>query len=385
MKDFKIFVTIACVALLFTACNQAGTNSSKIITLDLTKDSDKISLDIADLCENINLVKLETSDKSLISRGAFLVGEKYILVIQKKSILQFSANGKFIGTISKHGKGPGEYTQIDAYDLDNKAYFYYHDFSKNYINRYNLKNSKQCDKIPFKAKGYLSNLIALNDSTLAILPDQFAEYGYRYFFQNHKGKILEGIKKENVPHPGSWAGASSSFIKLSKESILYRASDSDTIYNIKGSAMIAHTTYTIPKPIKKGVISTKTTASPKKINSKWGILTKGVYDITKANNTISMDCKDYSDYFYKKDDKQLKRVENYIIKWLGVEIIPKRIFFTNTNKLVAKLEAFELKMQIEKTLEENKLSKEQRERLQQLNSEISEDDNPILFIGDIKI
>ena len=79
--------------------------------------------------------------------------------MDRDRILLFSADGKYTCTIAQRGKGPGEFNQIDAYDVDdNEQFIYYHDRGKNYINKYTLSSCKHEENIPFTNKGNLSNM-----------------------------------------------------------------------------------------------------------------------------------------------------------------------------------------------------------------------------------
>ena len=104
-------------------------------------------------------------------------------------------------------------------------------------------------------------MVLINDTTLSILPGMFSEYGYLFFNQTLTGQITGGIAKENVPHPGAWAGTAPVFKKSFDNSIMYQPSESDTVFRIDGTKIIPVYSFLVEKPQKSGDVSTGTTAS----------------------------------------------------------------------------------------------------------------------------
>lgn len=199
LPAFSLFAII-----LLNGCQESGKGDilNDIIVIDLAEKYDEVSLKLDDVLDDIKLIRLETTEHSLLSYFSGYVGEKHIIAMDRNRVLLFSADGKYNRTIAKRGKGPGEFTQIDAWDVDdNEQFLYYHDKGKNYINKYNISSCKHEDNIPFANKGDLSNMVSVNDTLLAIVPGMFAGYGYLYFFQSTTGEIITGQKKEPVPHP----------------------------------------------------------------------------------------------------------------------------------------------------------------------------------------
>ena len=103
-------------------------NGSMIPKINVEQiEKEKIIL-FTDWFENIRLVELEASENSLIERvlNAY-VGEEHIIVCTMRSgVLQFTIEGKFVKTLAKRGKGPGEIsdfnTRIFVDEPANKVY-----------------------------------------------------------------------------------------------------------------------------------------------------------------------------------------------------------------------------------------------------------------------
>ena len=82
---------------------------------------DLAPFDLTPFIDSIKYVKLELTDESLIgSIDKIVIFEEliYILDIQTKSLFVFNMDGKFSHKISKIGQGPGEYIQLDFFDID---------------------------------------------------------------------------------------------------------------------------------------------------------------------------------------------------------------------------------------------------------------------------
>lgn len=73
--------------------------------------------------DSIKYVNLETSDSCLIGKITDLViSNEYIFVFDKKrqTIWRFNRDGRFLNKIFRQGNGPGEYTNIEQFEYDEK-------------------------------------------------------------------------------------------------------------------------------------------------------------------------------------------------------------------------------------------------------------------------
>src|SRR5690554_431203 len=91
------------------------------------------TIQVDSLFESIDIIPLETTEKSLISNA-----KKIIIYNDKKIYIQdfinslyvFDINGKFIQKIRKQGQGPKEYIQLAGFDVDNHGNIYILDYHK---------------------------------------------------------------------------------------------------------------------------------------------------------------------------------------------------------------------------------------------------------------
>ena len=117
MKNLIIIL----LGMFIISCGSSRNAHADII--QMPKNVDKIMV-MNDLFDNFEFIPLETSEQSLfghIDRIAIHNDKFYILdkAITRR-INVFHSNGKFSHTIGKIGEGPGEYTKIEDFTLDEK-------------------------------------------------------------------------------------------------------------------------------------------------------------------------------------------------------------------------------------------------------------------------
>jgi len=110
-----------CLALIsLVACQTDSTVSDEVILLDTHEAvKNKKDLKLSDIAKSIEFVKLETSPECLISGGRYVVGEKYIVFLNRKpeKVMLFDRSGKYLREIGRVGKGPGEFERPTYIDL----------------------------------------------------------------------------------------------------------------------------------------------------------------------------------------------------------------------------------------------------------------------------
>ena len=113
----KQIIILTIVGTFLLSCSHGDRQmSSPFINLDR---QDKVS--IFDIFESVDLVLLETTDESLISRISQVVhfNDRYYALDRAQSILFcFDSTGNFLFKISNQGQGPEEYIRIDNFNID---------------------------------------------------------------------------------------------------------------------------------------------------------------------------------------------------------------------------------------------------------------------------
>lgn len=117
--NIRIIVSLAIIASLI-ACQPKVENFQEIIFLDTHEAiKTKKDLKLSDIAKSVEFVKLETTSECLISGGLFVVGKKYIVVLNQRpeKVMLFNRSGKYIREIGRVGQGPGEFERPRYIDL----------------------------------------------------------------------------------------------------------------------------------------------------------------------------------------------------------------------------------------------------------------------------
>lgn len=230
----KIFVFSILFTALFTCCvrNRQTTN---IETVNINP-YDSSSMGFDDYFELDRYIRLESSNNALMQdiRKIVIVDDKiFILTWGKTKVLIFDMNGYLVNTIDKYGRGPGEYTYVvDFFIEDNgtkiclldkamKQLLYY-DLNGNYLYSLNLGLD-------------LETFTILEDGT--ILGYSFLNYNepkndtiYQLWHIDSNGSVIEGFFPVKPEYLGNSIGLSSTFNITSSdlffipytENIIYR-------------------------------------------------------------------------------------------------------------------------------------------------------------------
>jgi hypothetical protein len=148
--NMKFFLIAILLLLLAASCNKKESDSrDSFETIRIPEDIEKHLLTDS-LIEEFKIVPLETNDNSLISEIDQLISfdNKYFIHDQRqKSILVFDCDGKFLFKIRNIGDGPGEYSFLDDFEIDEKGNILLYDWLK--ILKYD-KSGKFLDYLDLK-------------------------------------------------------------------------------------------------------------------------------------------------------------------------------------------------------------------------------------------
>lgn len=386
MIHINLIVFAACLSFIIFSCSHQKETADSNVTfhIDLTKEYTQKPLVLNALSEDIRMIHLETNEHSLLKWFQGHVGDNFIIALQQEKMVLFTGEGQYIRTIAKRGKGPLEFQQVDAWAVDQKEeFFYYHDIKKDYVFKYSLATGDH-EKLPFEDKGYLSQMIIVNDTTFALLPDRFANYGYDYFYQSHSGRILDGSRKELEKHPGAWAGMSPVFKESGHAAIVFQPSESDTIYQIEGMQMRPIGSISVEEPLKQGDKTIGNAATLTYLDDQMVIIQKSGFEKQITNNSSSMNLTKTTQYLYDRQKGLMMGSGSFEYHFNGAVLVNQYVNFPQKKQFIAQFQAIDLKSELEQTLEQGACTDEQKRCLNTLNEQILEDDNPILITGTIK-
>lgn len=382
----KLLLNAFLFSALIISCTNSDKKTDEFRVIDFTINYPEEEFRINDFSENIRVVRLETTDSSMFnSYSRSYVGDKYIVIFDRDKILQFSADGKFIKTIAFRGNGPGEFVNVDSWFADkNETNLYYHDATKKSIVKYNLEKRQSESIIPFKDEGNLSKMILINDTLVSALPSRFTETGNVFFYMTLDGRIVDAIKKDPVEHPGQWAGRSPVLTRLEGNSLIFQPSETDTIYRIEHTDMTPVMTILNEKPQISGDVTTGKYVVYLFQDDKNIWFYRSTYEIIQKSQMISMRTLDPEYLIFDKESRKITGAKPFIFEYEGADIEIPGMISIEENQYSITYQAIDFKKQLENALKSNEIPDEKKERLQKMNDEITENDNPILVRGKMK-
>lgn len=114
--------------ILFFSCGNESEDQQDSFTIISVDPSANDQLSIDDIAEEVDAVKLEETDESLISYVAKVQRtDDYIFVLDLslKKVLQFDLEGNYIKSIGKVGDGPEEIPMITSFLVDKESSYIY--------------------------------------------------------------------------------------------------------------------------------------------------------------------------------------------------------------------------------------------------------------------
>lgn len=136
----RVYLILTAMLLMVVGCT---TTAKKAKQAQHTVDLDEIVASTSQFNAKIDrVIPLETTDNSMfgeVRKAIFENGRLFIQDMARSSLFVFSADGRHIGTLSKQGRGPGEYIKLKDFDVDGDfIYILSGDVKK--IIQYNMEN-----------------------------------------------------------------------------------------------------------------------------------------------------------------------------------------------------------------------------------------------------
>lgn len=117
---FSPFVLL--MVLLLSCQQQERTNNNDAEIIQISKKEIRDEIDVGKMVEEVRYVELETTEESLIGNVSKVIAYKDKIYIKDRFVASkiyiFDATGRFITTVSRIGKGPGEYMNLDDIAVD---------------------------------------------------------------------------------------------------------------------------------------------------------------------------------------------------------------------------------------------------------------------------
>jgi len=238
----KIQLVFACLCLI-NGCKHIGSDNIQIedaeyIVVHPESYQDKIQY--SQLFDTVRYVKLETKDDILVASIAkiqFFKNNFYILDSKQNVLFVFSETGNFLRKIGEIGDGPGEYHRIADFDLNNDQ-IYLFDPNKNVL-KYDLTGN-YIENYPLRKMG---TSIAVNDSFFYVSTCNFPseEGNYQLLIMNDYGKSFCGgipLKQEKLVGVCKAYETGNAFCAYNNETRFF-SPFSTTIHSITGDSVYA--------------------------------------------------------------------------------------------------------------------------------------------------
>jgi len=281
------------------------------ISVDLQKT---IELDV-NTFPNIQTIVFDQTDVLLSGRGKVLFDNNIILIEERDSVMAFDYHGKYLNTVARKGRGPGEYTNISSLFTREGRIFIQ---NQNTIKVYDQKG------------GFIKEILPLQmleeTSLFRIYPARNDQYIIRcgsgvFYLLDTDFTLVKPIQKEQVgPTNMSFGEHFSSY----NDEILYWNALCDTIY----------TTHNMEFVYPKYYIDFGTNSVPKEVSK------KGTFEVMMFLNEDETDryasfvkdiheCQDYLTAFFAykefylyllKYDKKKKQSQSYLFTDSGIPI-----------------------------------------------------------------
>ena len=390
MKILSYLLLTAVLLLASCSNNNKKTDTSALNHIfDLKNIKDTISLSLSNLITDVSFVRIETSDKILISEGDWLVGDKYIVVHERKQgIFQLDKKGGFIRQLTIMGNGPHDTNNaLMALNDNNDQLIVYRGRKRSNLLNINLNTGEFLNDIPMNIEaGHICDMYILNDTVITcatIAGSSSNGNGYYFFSQNFSGDLIDTIpiKHRVMAH---W-NSEHRLIKIGN-TLHYRPSNSDTIFTV------IHNRFTPDYIFNSDCKGSHDKQKPGDVlfslvadTKRYFLLRKFVVDkIKPVEGGFATYYSNVGLIYVDKDKNKASTVTSFKNDFTGESSLSNPSPFQSNGYFVQPIQAIKI-LELIKNAEENEdLKISNREQFIDLKNKIDENDNPILLIGKLK-
>ena len=331
---------------------------------------------LSDFIESCEMIKLETSEEAFVKVANTIISGSLIGVRNYGGLPYklFNHQGEFVRDIGDIGKGPNEYTKVysDFIDEDNDR-IYLQPWPRKQVYVYNL-HGEFLPPIEL-VHGINKANIDVRNGVLTVLNLPFSEKSFVAYQQNVNGQLLHEVSAANYWMKPDFSNEVMSTLNTdSYDMYLFNFFNpsNDTLYHCDNQQkslvpiftaffdydkIPMHAYYELPKHFLIEIMAPK----------------KGV------RFTTTVDKREFILIDKTSLEAECIILQNDFFGNIEMDMVFKQGYFINN------LPAVELKERIEKSLKANTgLSKESRQKLNELNAEIDQGDNNIIFYGKLK-
>lgn len=390
MKKLICFLISCSVVLFIASCS--GDRKAAFQTYDLSDVTDSIDFNLSEIVDDIRVIPLETDSSFLLKGLKISVSDSYIVTLNDDAVHLFDAvTGKHIRQLAVKGRGPNEYNFIYSGVIDDARNMFY---LSQQINRTvlgidletggvrNMKSSVKTalDLMFVSPEG---NIYTSNDSLMFAVLD------------TRTGEVTGMIDSLNLPDRKSgikfpfpmWEGLGGVSLASNQDEIyLYSRIYNDTVYRFvppSGLQKEFSLTHRNEFTADKGLLFTVSYISDKHLFCRPCEIELRKDKNGRINGVTS---RTRAVYHVNRKNGERKVVRRFIADDLGGLRLPAMMtklggMYTGKHIFAIAVNAYKVKAEIEKLLEKGGLPDNRKAYLQELNGRLTEESNPVVFIG----
>ncbi len=362
-------------------------NGCTIPELIIEEIKDSINLKLSELVENVDFIKLQTTPEVQISNGKWLIGSEHIIVFcQGQGLFQFSWNGSFIRKLAGFGTGPEEImSPVMCTDSNNSTLYVSDLIRSNQILKIDLKSGRIIENIGTARRGRIQDMIMFNDTTLVIAPfvgDGHSSSNLFIYFQNVKGDFINGIP--SFGEGGLFILGSNLLSKIGNQ-VNYKPAGSDTLFRVIEDMLNPYFIICSKESYNDDEPSGK--KSFEVILETQGYLILKIFQLRVANSLRGSRPQDQKSHMIFFDKKEMKayNISSFVNDFTGEKISSGQISIKNDNYFFMLIDAFSLIKIVEMQRSEPDNTIQGIDRLSVLANSSTENDNPVLLVGQFKL
>lgn len=229
-----LHMTLGClVAFAMSGCKDSKTSVNSVNTVIIQDSSEVVSSQFDSLFRFSNYVIPQLTDNSILGTiNKVLLSDTTIYILDDKSkITRFGFDGSFIQMYSHIGQGPGEYPSITDFDVVNGDLYilsgnkiYKYDLSNKFLGTTDIRNSAT-------GLSVLESGFALNNG-FGVANNKTKDF-YSYSFHKFDGSEFNEIKfnRNLLGHEYTFMGGLNRFVDNGNDRLVYFPYN-DTVYSI---------------------------------------------------------------------------------------------------------------------------------------------------------
>jgi hypothetical protein len=222
---------------------------SEIFTIPLGQYiSNNKEIGLKDIVEDIEYVQLEYKPECALARIVGIYANKqYFFIDSNSCIYQFLRSGKFVRQIGKQGRGPGEFTTLLAFDVDDAAQkVYVLPAYAHQILVYNF-NGEFSGSIPLEPNTYSSGLDVLESEILILNCGMNMDSKVSLKGVDKNGKSIFNFCSENFRKSNTFTGKAPNLTYWFNNQLFVKEVRHDTVYQITNHGVVPKYVFNLGK------------------------------------------------------------------------------------------------------------------------------------------